>query len=94
MRYIPSGVPDHTPATMGFSDSEDEEPTVRPAGLGVPNDLHLPIRPEKRKLADVNGDDGVQSSSKKHKKHQTSGEADRKAEKKAKKERKKQKSKS
>jgi hypothetical protein len=88
MRYFPSGVPDHTPATMGFSDSEDEEPTVRPAGLGVPNDLHLPIRPEKRKLADV------KSSSKKHKKHQTSEEADRKAEKKAKKERKKQKSKS
>jgi len=90
MRYFPSGVEDHTPVMLGHSDSEDEAQAKQPAGLGVPNDLHLAIRPEKRKHAEVNGRDGVESSSKKHKKHQTQDEIQRKAEKKAKKEQKRQ----
>ena len=91
MRYFPSGVEDHTATTLGFSDSEDEAPAKKPAGLGIPNDLHLPLRLEKRKHAEVNGNDGVESSPKKHKKHQTPEEIQKKAEKKAKKEKKRQK---
>jgi hypothetical protein len=91
MRYFPSGVEDHTPVTLGISDSEDEALAKRPAGLGVPNGLHLASKPEKRKHAEVNGHDGIEIPSKKHKKHQTPEEIQKKAEKKAKKEKKRQK---
>jgi hypothetical protein len=90
MRYFPSGVEDRTPITLGCSDSEDEAQSVPPAGLGVPNELHLPSKPEKRKLVEVNGEDAREKSSKKHKKQKTLDETQRKEEKKAKKERKRQ----
>ncbi|KAF2679070.1 hypothetical protein K458DRAFT_375478 [Lentithecium fluviatile CBS 122367] len=91
MRYFPSGVADHTPITLGFSDSEDEAPPAPPAGLGVPNENHIGSKSEKRKHAEVNGDGAGEHPSKKHKKHMTAEEIQRKAQKKAKKERRRQK---
>jgi hypothetical protein len=91
MRYFPSGVEDHTPSTLGFSDSEDEIQPVQPAGLGIPNELHVPSKPEKRKHAEANGEEAVEEASKKHKKQKVTEEMQRKEERKAKKERRRQK---
>lgn len=90
MRFFPSGCSNHAPETLGLSDSEDDLPP-RTAGLGVPNGIHLPSNSEKRKHEYANGDERLESPTKKHKKHRTPEENKRREEKKAKKERKREK---
>ena len=70
---------------LGVSDSEDDTPQ-KTAGLGMPDGLNLPSRKEKRKHTEVNGDARAESPSKKHKKHQTAEQIQRKEERRARKE--------
>lgn len=92
MRFFPSGVQDHTPVTLG-SDDEEDAGSAPTAGLAVPNGVHLPVRSEKRKLADLHEDDKVESPVKKHKKHRTPEELKRREERRAKKDKKREKAK-
>ncbi|KAF1956531.1 hypothetical protein CC80DRAFT_472022 [Byssothecium circinans] len=92
MRYFPSGVADHTPVNLGSSDDENDAPPVRTAGLAVPNSIHLPVG--KRKHEDANGDERVESPTKKHRKHRTPEEIKRREERRARKEKKREKTKS
>lgn len=90
MRYFPSGFGHHAPITLGSSDSEEETQPAPPAGLGIPNGVHLPQKPEKRKHKHTDGDERMESPTKKHKKHRTPEEIKAREEKKAKKERKRE----
>lgn len=89
MRFFPSGVTDTKPVTLGSLDDEEDSMPPPPAGLAVPNGIHLPARSEKRKHADMHEDERVQSPAKKHKKHRTPEELKKREEKRAKKEKKK-----
>lgn len=93
MRFFPSGVQDHTPVTIGSDEEEDAGPAP-PAGLAVPNALHLPVRSEKRKHADMHEDERAELPAKKLKKHRTPEELRRREERRAKKEKKREKTKS
>jgi hypothetical protein len=86
MRFMPTGFGSGDAGTLGNSDSEEDTPQET-AGLGLPKELNLPSRKEKRKHTDVNGDD-VSESPKKQKKQRTAEELQRKEERRAKKERK------
>jgi len=88
MRYFPSGVSDHTPTTLGLSDSEDDVPAAQSVNLGISNEVDVASKPGKRKHGDVHGQ-AVEKPTKKHKKHGTAEEEQKKARKKAKKEEKK-----
>ncbi|KAJ4291165.1 hypothetical protein N0V90_010363 [Kalmusia sp. IMI 367209] len=91
MRFFPSGFEGSAPTTLGTSDSEDDGSIPEPAGLGIPKGLDLPAKKEKRKHEQANGEEGIESPTKKHKKHRTAEEQHKRDEKKAKKERKKEK---
>ncbi|KAH7394108.1 DNA-directed RNA polymerase I subunit RPA34.5-domain-containing protein [Phaeosphaeria sp. MPI-PUGE-AT-0046c] len=84
MRFLPIGFGTGDAGTLGDSDSEGE--TSAPAGLGMPMELNLPSRKEKRKHGASNGDAAPESPTKKHKKHRSSEEVQRKEERRAKKE--------
>lgn len=84
MRFLPIGFGTGEAGTLGDSDSEAE--TQAPAGLGMPGELNLPSRKEKRKHGVWNGDAAPESPSKKHKKHRSGEELQRKEERRAKKE--------
>jgi hypothetical protein len=87
MRFLPTGFGAGDVGTLGDSDSEGEAPQGT-AGLGMPDELNLPSRKEKRKHTASNGDEGTDSQAKKHKKQRTTEEAQRKEERRAKKEKK------
>jgi hypothetical protein len=69
MRFLPTG----------FGAGEAPRTT---AGLGMPNELNLPSRKEKRKHTELNGDASIDSPTKKHKKQRTTEEKKAKKEKK------------
>jgi hypothetical protein len=85
MRFLPTGFGGGNAGTLGDSDSEEDTPQVT-AGLGMPNGLNLPSRKVKRKHTELNGDARSESPSKKHKKHRTPEDVQRKEERRAKKE--------
>jgi hypothetical protein len=87
MRFLPTGFGAGDAGTLGNSDSEDDTPRAT-VGLGMPDELNLPSRKEKRKHTALNGDAGTESLAKKHKKPRTADEAQRKEERRAKKEKK------
>jgi hypothetical protein len=87
MRFLPSGFGTGDAGTLGDSDSEGDAPQAT-AGLGMPSELNLPSRKEKRKHTALNGDGGAESMAKKHKKHGATDDAQRKEERRAKKEKK------
>ena len=89
MRFFPSGFQDSAPATMGYSDSEDDADAPEPAGLGIPKGLDPPAKKEKRKHS--KGAEEMEAPAKKHKKQRTEEEQAKRDEKKAKKEKKKEK---
>lgn len=89
MRFFPSGYQDSTPATVGYSDSEDDASAGQPVGLGIPNGLALPVKKEKRKHS--KGQEEMEAPAKKHKKQRTEEEQARRDEKKARKEKRKEK---
>jgi len=70
MRFLPTGFNGGDAGTLGDSDSEGDAPHET-AGLGMPNELNLPSRKEKRKRVEVNGDVPADLPAKKHKKHRT-----------------------
>jgi hypothetical protein len=87
MRFRPTGFGNGDAGTLGNSDSEDDT-TQTTAGLGMPNELNLPSRKEKRKHVVLNGDAKIDAPSKKHKKDRSAEDIQRKEERRAKKERK------
>jgi hypothetical protein len=87
MRFLPTGFGAGEAGTLGDSDSEGEAPQTT-AGLGMPNELNLPSRKQKRKHTDANGDSRIEPPSKKHKKPRTAEDVQRKEERRAKKEKK------
>lgn len=70
MRFLPTGFSGGDVGTLGDSESEDDGPHET-AGLGMPNELNLPSRKQKRKHVEVNGDAPAEVSAKKPKKHRT-----------------------
>lgn len=87
MRFLPMGFGAGDAGTLGDSDSEGETPQAT-AGLGMPNELNLPSRKEKRKHIELNGDSRIEPPSKKYKKPRTAEDAQRKEARRAKKEKK------
>lgn len=87
MRFLPTGFGGKDGGILGDSDGETES-LQGTAGLGMPSELNLPSRKEKRKHADVNGSEAAASPSKKSKKHRTPEDKQRKEERRAKKEKK------
>lgn len=85
MRFLPTGFGGDDAGVLGDSDSEMVVPTET-AGLGMPNELNLPSRKEKRKHADVNGGETAELPSKKSKKHRNPEDLKRKEDRRAKKE--------
>lgn len=81
MRFLPTGFGAGDAGTLGDSDSEGETPRTT-AGLGMPHELNLPSRKEKRKHSELNGDASIDPPSKKHKKQRTAEEKKAKKEKK------------
>jgi hypothetical protein len=81
MRFLPTGFGAGDAGTLGDSDSEGEAPRTT-AGLGMPNELNLPSRKEKRKHTELNGHASIDSPTKKHKKQRTTEEKKAKKEKK------------
>ncbi|KAF1920428.1 DNA-directed RNA polymerase I subunit RPA34.5-domain-containing protein [Ampelomyces quisqualis] len=86
MRFMPTGFGGGHAGTLGNSDSEEDTPQGT-AGLGLPRELNLPSRKEKRKHAAVNGDDVIEPP-KKQKKQRSTEALQRKEERRAIKERK------
>jgi virulence-associated protein VagC len=86
MRFMPTGFGSGEAGTLGNSDSEEDTPQGT-AGLGLPKELNLPSRKEKRKHTAVNEDDIILSP-KKQKKQRSAEELQRKEERRAKKEKK------
>ncbi|KAH3992853.1 hypothetical protein HBI56_199750 [Parastagonospora nodorum] len=87
MRFLPIGFGSGDIGTLGDSDSEGDTPQET-AGLGMPNELNLPSRKEKRKHTELNGDSRIEPPSKKPKKPRTAEDVQRKEERRARKEKK------
>ncbi|KAL5121190.1 hypothetical protein ACEQ8H_001042 [Pleosporales sp. CAS-2024a] len=87
MRFMPTGFGHGDAGTLGDSDSEGEGPRET-AGPGMPGELNLPSRKEKRKHVELNGDSRTEAPAKKHKKPRTVEHVQRKEERRAKKEKK------
>jgi hypothetical protein len=87
MRFRPTGFGNGDAGTLGNSDDEEDPPQTT-AGLGMPNELNLPSRREKRRHTALNGDTKTDSPSKKHKKDRTIEDFERKEERRARKEKK------
>ena len=73
MRFLPTGFSGMDVGTLGDSDSENDMPQET-SGLGMPKELNLPSRKEKRKHVEVNGDALGDVPAKKAKKHRTAEE--------------------
>lgn len=87
MRFLPTGFGSGDTGTLGDSDSEGDI-AQETAGLGMPNELNLPSRKQKRKHTELNGDSRIEPPSKKPKKPRTAEDVQRKEERRAKKEKK------